>query len=191
MTNIDFIVTSFVKNIRSALQPFTTRLATVDDVDTLAKVSVKTFRDTFAEVNTKEDMKIYLSKAFSRNQLIKEINDPFSTFVLALDGEKVVGYAKLKEGESRSELNCERAIEIERIYTLKDYVGKRVGKLLMQTCLDLAAERDYNLVWLGVWEYNPRAIAFYEKWGFEKFGSHPFLLGNDLQTDLLMKKKLH
>ena len=164
--------------------------ATLDDVDILVKVSVKTFRDTFAEVNTKEDMKIYLAKAFSRDQLIKELNDPASTFLLALDGETVVGYAKLKEGESPSELNGERGIEIERIYTLTDYLGKSVGKLLMQTSLDLAAERGYKLVWLGVWEYNPRAIAFYEKWGFEKFGSHPFLLGNDMQTDLLMKKKL-
>jgi diamine N-acetyltransferase len=190
LNNIDFVVTSFVKNIRSALQPFTTRLATLDDVDTLVNVSVKTFRDTFAEVNTKEDMKIYLAKAFSRDQLLKEISDPASTFLLALDEGTVVGYAKLKEGESRSELNGERGIEIERIYTLKDYLGKRVGKLLMQTCLDIAAQRGYKLVWLGVWEYNPRAIAFYEKWGFEKFGSHAFLLGNDLQTDLLMKKKL-
>ena len=183
-------MTSLVKNIRSALQPFTTRLATLDDVDTLVKVSVKTFRDTFAEVNTKEDMKIYLAKAFSRDQLIKEITDPASTFLLALDGESVVGYAKLNEGEGRNELNGERGIEIERIYTLKDYLGKRVGKLLMQTCLDVAAERGHKMVWLGVWEYNPRAIAFYEKWGFKKFGSHPFLLGNDLQTDLLMKKYL-
>ena len=190
MNNLDIVVTSFVKNILSALQPFTTRKATLDDVDILVKVSVKTFRDTFAEVNTKEDMKIYLAKAFSRDQLVKELNDPASTFLLALDGEKVVGYAKLKVGESRSELNGECGVEIERIYTLKDYLGKRVGKLLMQTCLDLVAESDYKLVWLGVWEYNPRAIAFYEKWGFEKFGSHRFLLGNDLQTDLLMKKKL-
>jgi diamine N-acetyltransferase len=190
LNNLDFVVTSFVKNIRSVLQPFTTRKATLDDVAILVKVSVKTFRDTFAEVNTKEDMKAYLAKAFSRDQLIKELNDAASTFLLALDGDTVVGYAKLKEGEGPSELNGERGIEIERIYTLKDYLGKRVGKLLMQTCLDLAAERGYKLVWLGVWEYNPRAIAFYEKWGFKKFGSHPFLLGNDLQTDLLMKKKL-
>jgi diamine N-acetyltransferase len=184
-------VTSFVKNIRSALKPFTTRLATLDDVDALVKVSVKTFKDTFAEANTKEDMKIYLAKAFSRDQIIKELNDPASTFLLALDRETIVGYAKLKEGEGRSELNGERGIEIERIYTLKEYLGKRVGKLLMQTCLNLAAERGYKMVWLGVWEYNARAIAFYEKWGFKKFGSHPFLLGNDLQTDLLMKKKLN
>jgi diamine N-acetyltransferase len=183
-------VTSFVKNIRSALQPFTTRLATLDDIDTLVKISVKTFRDTFAEANTKEDMKLYIANAFSRDQLINEINDPASTFILALDGETVVGYAKLKAEKNRSELNGDDGLEIERIYTLREYLGKKVGKLLMQTCLDIASERGYKLVWLGVWEYNPRAIAFYEKWGFKKFGSHSFLLGNDLQTDLLMKKKL-
>ena len=107
-----------------------------------------------------------------------------------MDGEKVVGYAKVKEGKSPKELNSENGIEIERIYTLSEYRGKSVGKLLMQTCIDIALKRGYTEIWLGVWEYNPRAIAFYEKWGFEKFGSHPFLLGNDLQTDLLMKKKL-
>jgi diamine N-acetyltransferase len=183
-------VSSFVKNIRSALQPYSTRLATVDDVDTLVDISVKTFRDTFEESNTKEDLKLYISKAFSRSQLLSELNDPDSTFIFALDGETVVGYAKLKEEKSKSELNGEDGIEIERIYSLQEYLGKSVGKLLMQTCLDIAAERGYKHIWLGVWEYNPRAIAFYEKWGFVKFGSHPFLLGNDLQTDLLMKKKL-
>ena len=82
-------------------------------------------------------------------------------------------------------------IEIERIYASKAYLGKHVGKTLMEACLKLAKQGGHNVVWLGVWEHNPRAIAFYEKWGFEKFGSHSFLLGNDLQTDLLMKKNLY
>ena len=181
---------SFVKNIRSALQPFTTRPATLDDVDTLVEIGTKTFNDTFAGSNTKEDLKLYIAKAFSRDQVIKELADPASTFLLALDGETVIGYAKIKEEENRPELNGERGLEIERIYASKDYQGKKVGKLLMQTCLDIARERAHKLVWLAVWEYNPRAIAFYETWGFEKFGSHPFLLGNDSQTDLLMKKTL-
>jgi ribosomal protein S18 acetylase RimI-like enzyme len=165
-------------------------MATLEDVDTLVEVGVRTFRDTFAEANTKEDMKLYIAKAFSRDQLILELKDPVSTFILALDGQEVVGYAKLKEEKNRKELDGQDGIEIERIYALKEYQGKKVGNLLMETCLELAKERGYKLAWLGVWEYNPRAIAFYEKWGFKKFGSHPFLLGNDLQTDLLMKKTL-
>jgi ribosomal protein S18 acetylase RimI-like enzyme len=96
----------------------------------------------------------------------------------------------LKEGDAPSELIGGTAIEIERIYADKDYVGKNVGKLLMKTCINMAKERGHTFIWLGVWENNPRAIAFYEKYGFEKFGSHPFLLGSDLQTDLLMKKKI-
>jgi ribosomal protein S18 acetylase RimI-like enzyme len=190
LNSIDFAVTSFVKNIRSALQPYSTRLATVNDIDTLVDISVKTFRDTFAESNTKEDMTLYISKAFSRSQLLSELKDPVSTFIFVLDGQTVVGYAKLKEEKNKSEFNGEDGIEIERIYSLHEYLGKSVGKVLMQTCLDIAVKRGYKHIWLGVWEYNPRAIAFYQKWGFEKFGSHSFLLGNDLQTDLLMKKKL-
>jgi diamine N-acetyltransferase len=190
LNSIDFVVASLVKNIRSALQPYSTRLATMDDIDTLVNISVKTFRDTFAESNTREDMMLYISKAFSRSQLLSELKDALSTFIFVLDGETVVGYAKLKEEKNKTELNGENGIEIERIYSLQEYVGKSVGKLLMQTCLDIASKRGYKHIWLGVWEYNPRAIAFYEKWGFEKFGSHSFLLGNDLQTDLLMKKKL-
>ena len=85
----------------------------------------------------------------------------------------------------------ELGIEIERIYVRKEYLGKKVGGLLMKKCLELAQQKGYTLVWLGVWEHNAKAIAFYEKWGFEKFGSHAFLLGNDLQTDWLMKKNLN
>jgi ribosomal protein S18 acetylase RimI-like enzyme len=97
----------------------------------------------------------------------------------------------MKMGEIPAGLNSTKTIEIERIYSTQEYIGKKAGKSLMEACLDVAREQDCETIWLGVWEHNPRAIAFYEKWGFEKFGSHPFLLGTDLQTDLLMKKNLN
>jgi ribosomal protein S18 acetylase RimI-like enzyme len=169
---------------------FTTRLASVDDANTVLEIGTKTFLDTFAEYNTAEDMRLYMEKTFTLDQIKKDILDPSTTFILAYDGQSIVGYAKLREGNNPIELDEETGIEIERIYSLKDYIGKSVGKTLLQACIDIALQRRYKVIWLGVWEHNPRAIAFYEKWGFEKFGSHPFLLGNDLQTDLLMRKNI-
>jgi len=84
--------------------------------------------------------------------------------------------------------NC---IEIERLYAAKEFIGRNVGSKLMECCLQQAFDEGFQLVWLGVWEHNLRAISFYEKWGFEKFGSHPFMLGKDLQTDLLFKKTIN
>ena len=182
-------MTSSSKN-SAASKDFTTRPATLDDVNVLLEIGAKTFHDTFAEFNTEEDMKLYLEKTFTADQVKKDILDPSTTFLLAYDRHVVVGYAKLREGKKPAESNEEAGIEIERIYSRKDYLGKNVGKTLLQACFAIAQQRGYNVVWLGVWEHNPRAIAFYEKWGFEKFGSHPFLLGKDLQTDLLMKKRL-
>jgi diamine N-acetyltransferase len=170
---------------------FRIRTATLEDVPMLVKLSEKTFQDTFGMHNTEQNMKLYVQKTFTNEQIAKEVKDPATTFLIAYDGEVVVGYAKIKFGKVPEGLDSEKAIEIERIYSTQEYLGKRVGKSLMQACIDTAKNRGYDIIWLGVWEHNPRAIAFYEKWGFKKFGSHPFLLGTDLQTDLLMKKKLN
>lgn len=174
----------------SSSDSYTVKFGTLSDANVLSEFGAKTFHDTFASSNKGVDMKTYLEKTFALDQVKKEINDPSVTFLLVLDGDTVIGYAKLKEGDAPSELIGGTAIEIERIYADKNYVGKNVGKLLMTTCVNIAKERGHTFIWLGVWEHNPRAISFYEKFGFEKFGSHPFLLGSDLQTDLLMKKKL-
>lgn len=165
-------------------------MATVRDAKALLEIGINTFRDTFASHNTPEDMAMYLAKTFTLEQLTNDLNDPACIFTMAYHGQQLVGYAKLREGKLPKGLQETNAIEIERIYSLLSYLGKDVGKTLMQECLDIARQRGFDTVWLGVWEQNPRAIAFYEKWGFTKFGAHPFLLGNDLQTDLLMKKNL-
>lgn len=170
---------------------FNVRPATLRDVPTLVDLGAKTFQDTFSAHNTEEDMKLYMEKTFTDEQITKELRDPTNSFLVAYDGDTIVGYAKLKTGEIPAGLGSEKAIEIERIYSSQEYIGKKVGPLLMNACLEIARERGYETIWLGVWEFNPRAIAFYEKWGFKKFGSHPFLLGTDLQTDLLMKKNLN
>lgn len=165
-------------------------IGSLSDTQTLVDIGVKTFYDTFASSNTPEDMKLYLDKNFNLQQLTLELEDKLNTFLMAKIGESVVGYAKLRRIESPKELNEKNSIELERIYSGKEYLGKGIGKKLLDTCLKIGKDEGYKVIWLGVWEHNPRAIAFYEKCGFEKFASHPFMLGTDLQTDILMRKTL-
>ena len=96
----------------------------------------------------------------------------------------------MRDGEKHSEFNGFTSIEIARIYALKKSIGKGVGRELMQKCISIAREMNRDIIWLGVWEKNERAIQFYRKWGFEKFAEHEFILGNDVQTDWLMYKRL-
>jgi ribosomal protein S18 acetylase RimI-like enzyme len=169
---------------------FTIRTATLSDRSLIIEIGERTFRDTFAESNTEADMDLYIKNAFAPKQVEDEINNSDTIFFLVFDKEKIAGYAKVSATKNPEGLIAQHALEIERIYSLKEYIGKQVGKALMEKCLAHASSNHYDVVWLGVWEHNSRAIAFYEKFGFEKFGSHPFLLGNDLQNDFLMKKNL-
>jgi ribosomal protein S18 acetylase RimI-like enzyme len=169
---------------------YSIRLAIMQDLHTLINISAKTFTDTFAEYNSQENMALYLEENFNQDQLRNEISDPSNYFVLVIDQDEVIGYAKLRENTLAGGLRNENAMEIERLYIAHEHHGKRAGAALMQACLDIVEEKGYNVVWLGVWEHNARAIDFYNKWGFEKIGDHKFLLGNDLQTDLVMKKTL-
>ncbi len=155
------------------------REATVADVSKLAAIGRMTFVETFADTNTKEDMTRYVQKAFNREQVKSELLD-----------NRNAGYAKLRTGFEPEELKGDKAIEIQRIYVRNSFIGKKVGKHLMEHCLRISKEKKFETVWLGVWEYNPRAIRFYENWGFEQFSKHSFLLGFDEQTDVLMKRPL-
>jgi GNAT superfamily N-acetyltransferase len=167
------------------------RPAGLSDVPILSTLGASTFSDAFAPFNTEEDIDDYLNRNFSRAQVELELKTAGTVFLLATHRDNVLGYAKLRTQEVPEVLAGTRAIELERIYAVKDQWGKSIGKWLMKACLDVAQKRGFEAIWLGVWELNSRAIAFYEKWGFEKFGSHAFLLGKDLQTDLLMKRDLN
>jgi diamine N-acetyltransferase len=161
------------------------------EIDELEKISRQTFRETFSSGNTEENMNKYLDEIFSNANLSIELNDKNAEFYFAkLDG-KVIGYLKLNFGESQTELRDDHALEIERIYVLKDFYGKNVGQLLYNKAIQIAREKNKDYVWLGVWEENPRAINFYKKNGFVAFDKHLFQLGNDLQTDIMMKLKLN
>jgi ribosomal protein S18 acetylase RimI-like enzyme len=166
------------------------REATASDVSKLAAIGRMTFVETFADTNTKEDMTRYVQKAFNREQVLSEVLDTRNTFLLAYDRDTLAGYAKLRTGDEPEELKEKNAIEIQRIYVRNSFIGKKIGKHLMEHCLRISKEKNFEMAWLGVWEYNPRAIQFYESWGFEKFSKHSFLLGFDEQTDILMKRPL-
>lgn len=168
----------------------TIRAATKKDAELIADISRQTFYETFAAHNTKQDMDKFMSIQFAKEKLIAELSDPENIFFLAFGEDQVAGYLKLRDGQNPEQLQDFAAIEIVRIYSVTSMIGKGVGKLLMQTSIDEAIKRNKEVLWLGVWEKNQRAIEFYTKWGFEKFGEHDFILGNDIQTDWLMKKTI-
>ncbi len=156
----------------------------------IADLARRTFYDAFAAQNTAENMRIFQEEQFTRQMQIAEVGAPGRTFFLAWVNGKPVGFASMRESPPPRALGAVSAIEIVQLYSEQKTIGKGVGKALMAACLEFARQKGKDWVWLGVWEHNPRAIAFYSKWGFERFGEHIFLVGLDAQTDWWMKKKL-
>jgi ribosomal protein S18 acetylase RimI-like enzyme len=167
-----------------------TRQATKADAQLIAEISHRTFYETFAGQNTKEDMDKFLNEQFTIGRLLLEVGQPNNVFLLAYDEKEVAGYVKLRDAEKPAVLKETNALEIARLYAMAGMIGKGVGSLLMQASINVAKEKAKELLWLGVWEKNQRAIDFYARWGFEKFDETDFLLGNDLQRDWLMRKLL-
>lgn len=162
----------------------------MDSLRELQKIGRQTFSETFAASNTEENMTRYLEEGFSNEKLSTELSDPNTLFYFAVFENKIIGYLKLNFGKSQTELKDEKALEIERIYVLKEYHGKKVGQLLYEKAIEVARQKGAAYVWLGVWEENPRAINFYRKNGFVAFDKHIFRLGDDEQTDIMMKLEL-
>jgi diamine N-acetyltransferase len=167
------------------------RYATPTDAARIADISRKTFSETFGFLNTKENMDIFMRTQFAKEILMEEVLDPANIFILAEENNELAGYAKLKTNSTAAGLTSNLSIEIARIYVLNSSLGTGIGPELMRKCIFTAKDMKCDTIWLGVWEKNPRAIAFYTKWGFEKFSEHDFKLGNDLQKDWLMKKELN
>ena len=166
------------------------RKISLTEIDQLQKIGRKTFEETFSESNSEENMKNYLEEGFSKEKLTTELSDKNSEFYFAKLEDEVIGYLKVNFGDSQTELKDNKALEIERIYVSKDFHGKSVGQLLYDKAIEIAKQKGSEYVWLGVWEENPRAISFYKKNGFVEFNKHIFRLGNDEQTDIMMKMKL-
>ena len=168
----------------------TIRAISISDLPQLQKIGKTTFAETFTEHNTKEDLDKYLELSFSNEKLSSELNTPNSSFYFAEIEHNVVGYLKINFGASQTELKDNEALEIERIYVLQAFHGKKIGQALYEKAISIAKEIKVKYVWLGVWEQNNKAIQFYKKNGFVQFDTHIFKLGNDEQTDIMMKLKL-
>ena len=161
-----------------------------NEITSLQKVGRQTFFETFSQTNTEENMQKYLEESFSSNKLLEELNNPDSLFYFAKYNDEIVGYLKLNLGHSQTELNDNESLEIERIYVLKDFQGKKIGQKLYEKAVEVAKQNKVKYIWLGVWEKNQKAIDFYEKNGFVPFDKHIFVLGDDEQTDIMMKMEL-
>ena len=177
----------------SSISPLAVRRATPADAAVLAAFAEAAFVDTFAADNTPEDMATYLAGAFSEARQRAELEDDSRVVLLAERDGELAGYAMLNDDvtpDVRVSAALSNAIEIARLYSGRRWIGTGVGATLMQHCLDLAASRGREWIWLGVWERNARAIAFYARWGFTDVGSQSFQLGADRQTDRVMARRV-
>ena len=160
------------------------------EIEKLQNIGRRTFKESFGDENSDSDMKRYLNEKFNSEKIKSELINPNSTFYFAETGRSIVGYLKLNKGDAQTENTNENALEIERIYVLKEFQGKQVGQMLFDKSLQVARLNHVDYLWLGVWEKNARAIKFYAKNNFKRFGEHVFELGADLQTDVMMKLEL-
>ena len=168
----------------------TIRRGKAEDAGLLAELGARTFSDTFAVYNTPEDMGAYLASAFTREQQAAELADPDCLFQIAEIDEGAVGYAMLRSGNVLDDVTGDKPMELVRLYVSKESLGHGVGAALMRACISEAKQRGYKTLWLGVWEHNHRARAFYRRWNFHDVGTHVFQLGDDPQTDLVMQRSI-
>jgi len=172
------------------LTPITIQLVRPSDIEELLSLSRKTFYDAFEHLNNKDDFEAYTSIAFTHPKLLSELQNPGSQFYFAIIDDEKVGYIKLNYSSAQTELKDDNAVEVERIYVLASQQGKKIGNQLLDFAIDKSKTEGKQYIWLGVWEYNQAAQRFYERNGFKAFGNHKFWVGNDEQTDILMKKVL-
>lgn len=165
---------------------------TPDQLDTLVQLEQQTFTETFKSFYTPEDLAAFLHDKKSREALSAEMAAPGALFFILWQENTPAGFLKLnlhKQPDSDGPLPAP-VMEIEKIYVLQQFQGLRLGKQLIEYSCRIAAENGIHTIWLGVWEHNEKAIRFYQQQGFEKFGIHHFYIGNQTDTDWLMKKHL-
>ncbi len=166
------------------------RKCCTDDFRALRELSIRTYYETFAHLNTAEDMAAYLEEAFNVDRLTREFNNPNSSFYFLYADGNLAGYLKLNEAPSQTDINDAESLEIERIYVSCEFQGTGLGRYLMEQAIAITKERNKNYVWLGVWEKNEKAIRFYKKNSFYEIGTHKFVMGDDVQTDHIMRKDM-
>lgn len=172
------------------MQEISISKASAKEINTLIQIGQKTFFETYADRNSEKDMQTYLVHNFNEEVIKNQIENPNSDFYIAWAGDEPIGYLKTNTGEAQTDLKETESLEIERIYVVAAYHGKKIGQLLYEKAVTTAREKNKSSIWLGVWEENPKAIRFYEKNGFVSFDKHIFLVGAEEQTDYLMRKVL-
>ena len=166
------------------------RKVEIADVEVLAKLAKQTFRETFAHDNTEEQLQEYFEEAYNLRVLLTELEDPDSESYFIMHEEEIAGFLKVNWGNAQTERELENAFEIQRLYVLQTYQGFGLGKQLFEFALEHAEKNGFSWAWLGVWEHNTKAQVFYYRYGFEKFSQHRFMVGQKVDTDWLLKKKL-
>ena len=164
--------------------------AGLEDVALLSRLGARSFEATYASQNTPQDMSLYLETYFSIASLEKQLAEPGTSFLIARLAEEPVGYTKLRTHKLPDCVTGPDPIELERIYAELAYKGKGIGSALMEATLAEAARQGRQTLWLGVWERNLSAIAFYKKWAFQVVGNQDFILGEDVQNDYILSRDL-
>lgn len=168
----------------------TIKKCTLEDLRKLQEISYETFNETFKHQNSPENMKAYLERAFNLKQLEKELSSRFSQFFFVYSNNEVAGYLKVNTNDAQSEEMGDETLEIERIYVKKKFQKLGLGQYLLNKAIEIAVEHNKKTIWLGVWERNENAIAFYKKMGFVQTGAHSFYMGDEEQLDFIMTKTL-
>lgn len=161
-----------------------------EDLEALRQISILTYVETFGADNTPENMKLYLENAFNREKMEEELSNPGSWFYFALVNGEVAGYLKLNGDGAQSDIHDPESLEVERIYIAKAFHGQAIGKSFLDRAMEVAERLGKKYVWLGVWEENHKALRFYERYGFRIVGKHSFFLGEDEQSDFIMRKDI-
>ena len=166
------------------------RTCDLSDLDALQNIARQTYDDTFRSLNEPANMDAYLASAFSRKRLQAELKNAHSSFFFLVSNVDTAGYLKLNEAAAQTDLHDPSSLEMERVYVRREFQGLGLGKMLIDKALETARQRGRRFVWLGVWEKNANAIAFYEKMGFRTIGTHDFFMGSERQTDLIMRREV-
>ncbi|MDG1571419.1 GNAT family N-acetyltransferase [Robiginitalea sp. M366] len=164
---------------------------TPEDLEALRQLSIHTFTEAFAAQNNPEDFQAYLESAFHPKQLLSEIHHPQTRFSFICKDGMRVGYLKVNWGNAQTELQEDAGMELERIYVLASEQGAGIGAWVLEQVGQWALAAGKEYVWLGVWEHNPRAMAFYQRHGFVIFDKHPYYIGQDRQMDWMMRWEIN
>lgn len=169
------------------MNSFVIKNCSLEDIEKVRLISEKTFYETFSDENSKEDMENYLKENFSYKKIKSEMQNDGSIFFIVEGNGETAAYMKVNFDKAQTEEGHDNTLEIQRIYVLEQYKGRKIGRDLIEKAKEIGKDNNLQYIWLGVWENNYNAIKFYEKHGFEKFDTHIFVLGDDKQTDNLMK----